>query len=374
MVRIMNEILQHLLVNLVALPLVWLILRLIFKGSMMFKFSLYVVVLIQFIGIIAYFQSHTGIYWTIGLIVTNVLASALVFYKVNQSLRRPLSVIIGQLAELANGNLDIEITTHYSNDELGLLANLARKLQTNLKDIITKIHHTSFNVEDVSQLLNKFSGEVSYSSNEQASSLEEISSTMEEMASTIVNNSNHSKQTAEFALQVIDEIKSVAEAAENSLKAVAAITDEVSIVKELALQTNILSLNASVEAARAGTHGRGFGVVAKEIQKLADKSKMAANRINEKAAYSLDVTYFAGEMFKEVVPKIEKTTHLIQEISTASIEQTLGVEQVNSALQQLNSISQRSAIVSDEMNGSSNQLLNHINHLKKDIQKFNVAI
>jgi methyl-accepting chemotaxis protein len=134
------------------------------------------------------------------------------------------------------------------------------------------------------------------------------------------------------------------------------IANKISIIEEIARQTNLLALNAAIEAARAGEHGKGFAVVAAEVRKLAERSQKAAAEINQLSANTLKVSEKSGEMLDKLVPDIQRTAELVQEISAASKEQDTGAEQINKALQQLEQVIQQNASASEEMASTTEEL------------------
>jgi methyl-accepting chemotaxis protein len=134
------------------------------------------------------------------------------------------------------------------------------------------------------------------------------------------------------------------------------IANKISIIEEIARQTNLLALNAAIEAARAGEHGKGFAVVAAEVRKLAERSQKAAGEINQLSATTLRVSEKSGEMLDKLVPDIQRTAELVQEISAASKEQDTGAEQINKALQQLEQVIQQNASAAEEMASTTEEL------------------
>jgi methyl-accepting chemotaxis protein len=134
------------------------------------------------------------------------------------------------------------------------------------------------------------------------------------------------------------------------------IANKISIIEEIARQTNLLALNAAIEAARAGEHGKGFAVVAAEVRKLAERSQKAAAEINQLSSTTLRVSEKSGEMLDKLVPDIQRTAELVQEISAASKEQDTGAEQINKALQQLEKVIQQNASASEEMASTTEEL------------------
>lgn len=134
------------------------------------------------------------------------------------------------------------------------------------------------------------------------------------------------------------------------------IADKIGLIEDIAYKTNLLSLNAAIEAARAGEHGKGFTVVAAEVRKLAENTRITAQEINTLATDSISIAEVAGELLGQIVPDIQKTAGLIRDITAASEEQSLGVSQINSAMGQLDSATQQSAESSEQLAATSEEL------------------
>ncbi len=186
---------------------------------------------------------------------------------------------------------------------------------------------------------------------------------MEEMVSNIKQNADNAQQTDKIANK---SAKDAQESGKSVLEAVAAmkeIANKISIIEEIARQTNLLALNAAIEAARAGEHGKGFAVVAAEVRKLAERSQKAAGEINELSASTLKVSEKSGEMLDKLVPDIQSTAELVQEITAASKEQDTGAEQINKALQQLEQVIQQNASASEEMASTTEELTGQADQL-----------
>jgi len=151
------------------------------------------------------------------------------------------------------------------------------------------------------------------------------------------------------------------------------IAEKISIVEEIARQTNLLALNAAIEAARAGEHGKGFAVVAAEVRKLAERSGTAAAEISQLSSSTVSVADQAGQMLVKLVPDIQRTAELVQEISAASNEQNAGAEQINKALQQLDQVIQQNASASEEMASTSEELSSQAEQLQSSISFFHLG-
>ncbi|MBF0449712.1 MAG: MCP four helix bundle domain-containing protein [Candidatus Magnetomorum sp.] len=270
---------------------------------------------------------------------------------------------------LANGDLSkqIEIT---SNDEIGALLNNMKAMTAKLSEIITAIKEAADNVSAGSQELSSTAEELSQGATEQAAAAEQASSSMEEMASNIRQNADNASQTEKIAIKSAEDAKVGGESVVHAVKAMKDIAEKISIVEEIARQTDLLALNAAIEAARAGEHGKGFAVVASEVRKLAERSQTAAAEISKLSGSSVEIAESAGEMLDRMVPDIQRTAELVQEISAASNEQNTGAEQINRAIQQLDQVIQQNASASEEMSSTSEELSSQALQLQDTIAFF----
>jgi methyl-accepting chemotaxis protein len=222
--------------------------------------------------------------------------------------------------------------------------------------VFRSVENSSDNVSTGIQQISASSIQLAQGASEQAANLEEISASVEELASTIQQNADNASQTEKIASKSALDAQGGGVAVKQTVEAMKDISGRVVIIQEIARQTNLLSLNAAIEAARAGEHGRGFAVVANEVQKLAERSSVAAREIEDLTKNSLAVADKAGAMLDQLVPDIQKTADLVTEIHAASTEQSSGVAQINSAVQQLNSVVQGNASNAEELASTSEEL------------------
>ena len=261
--------------------------------------------------------------------------------------------ITGAAEEISNGNLTVTIRERSPQDKL---MQALGSMVAGLTQTVSDIRSIAGEVSAASQSISTASIQVSKGASAQAAAAEEASSSMEEMVSNIKQNADNASQTDKIANK---SAKDAAESGKSVLEAVSAmkeIANKISIIEEIARQTNLLALNAAIEAARAGEHGKGFAVVAAEVRKLAERSQKAAAEINQLSATTLRVSEKSGEMLDKLVPDIQRTAELVQEISAASKEQDTGAEQINKALQQLEKVIQQNASASEEMASTTEEL------------------
>ncbi|QAR32464.1 HAMP domain-containing protein [Geovibrio thiophilus] len=306
-----------------------------------------------------------------GLIISLVIGVILAVVM-TRMITRPLFMGVEFARQVAAGNLDAHIDLS-SRDEIGQLAAALRDMISKLREIVSDVKNSSENVSSGSEQLSSSAQEMSQGATEQAAAAEEASSSMEEMTSNINQNADNALQTEKIARKAADDAKQGGSAVALTVKAMKDIAGKISIIEEIARQTNLLALNAAIEAARAGEHGKGFAVVASEVRKLAERSQEAAGEISELSISSVEVAERAGSLLEQILPDIQKTAELVQEITASSTEQRTGAEQINSAIQQLDQVIQRNAGASEEMASTAEELASQAEALQQAVAFFKMS-
>ena len=307
----------------------------------------------------------------IGLLVGSVLVAALAALWIIVSISRAIGSALRLANAVADGDLNAAARVS-GNDEIKDLIDALNGMTRKLREVVAEVTSATRNVASGSQELSATAEQLSQGATEQASSTEEASASMEEMASTIKQSADNAGQTEKIARQSAADALASGEAVGKAVAAMQTIAEKIMVVQEIARQTDLLALNAAVEAARAGEHGRGFAVVASEVRKLAERSQAAAAEISTLSSTTVNAARSAGDMLSKLVPDIQRTAELVEEISAGAREQNAGAAQINTAIQQLDKVTQQNTSAAEEMSATSEELASQAEQLQAAISYFRI--
>ena len=370
----MDPVIKHSILSVViAFPIALVCIRIMFKNSILFKVTFTWVISLIFIASNARVAAgRPDIYpYSVSLIVAIVVIFLVGLYAY-RVIRMPLKQVINDLTNLATGDLTVKVKDKMMSrkDELGIIAGSISNLSKNFEEIIGGVQLNFNTISKMSENIKQASSNMAQSAALQAGNLEEISTAMEEMVETIANNSENAEETRYITVETNENIKVGNESVLKALNYLTEITERIKVINDIAYQTNILSLNAGVEAARAGDAGRGFAVVAAEVRNLSNQSKEAAMEIDNVSSESRNFSHEAIESLKDIVPKMEKTTMLVKKIVAANEEQNAGVSQINMAIQEMNTSTQENATNAEEMAQSALSLSDSAERMQELIKYF----
>ncbi len=277
--------------------------------------------------------------------------------------------VTGLAEAMAGGNLTVAVKERSAQDALMQALNT---MLTRLNDVVTRVTSAADAVASGSQGMSSNAEAMSQGAAEQAAAAEEASSSMEQMTANIRQNADNALQTEKIARHAAEQAQAGGHAVIEAVTAMRKIAKKISIIEEIARQTRMLSLNATIEAAKAEEQGKGFAVVAAEVRALADRSREAAEEITGLAGSGVAIAEKAGELLTQLVPDIQKTAELVQEISAASTEQSSGAAHINRAIQQLDHVIQQNAANSEEMVATAEELASQAGQLQHTMAFFKI--
>ncbi|SDN49102.1 methyl-accepting chemotaxis protein, partial [Aureimonas jatrophae] len=255
---------------------------------------------------------------------------------------RPLSSLRETVGRIAGGDLS-DTGPVRGRDEIADLQRAVNAMTSEFRRIVDGVRHSSARVATGSSRSAETAVRLSAGATQQAAASEEASAAMEEMTANVRQNADNAQQTEAVAAKARVSAEATGTAVQSSVEAMRTIAQKISVIQEIARQTDLLALNAAIEAARAGSHGKGFAVVASEVRKLAERSQGAAAEIGLLSAETLRASELAGERLEQLVPDIRRTAELVSEITAACREQSVGIEQINQAIVQLDQVTQANA-------------------------------
>jgi methyl-accepting chemotaxis protein len=334
-------------------------------------------------GIDAYATAR-AVLWisaALALIIAAVLGA-----MVTRSIVGPLQRVVEGANALAQGDLSVKIDVA-SRDEVGSVGESLNRAIAQLATIVGRVKHASLSISSATQQLAAGNTDLSQRTEEQAASLEETAASMEQLTATVRQNADNAQRAIELAAaasgiaqrgdEVVSRMVTTMSDINQSSAKIAEITG---LIEGVAFQTNILALNAAVEAARAGEQGRGFAVVASEVRSLAQRSSIAAKEIKELIGASVETVRRgsnladeAGRTMVELAQASGRVSDIMGEISSASLEQRTGIEQVNQAVVQMDQVTQQNAALVEEASAAAQSMAEQARTLQDAVAVFKIG-
>ena len=300
-----------------------------------------------------------------------IFLSAIISHIFSRSIVKPIELANYNMADIYQGDGDLtKRLPILSNDEIGDMAKNFNGFVEKVQVTVTMVAHALDSLTKAAKQVELASGNLSTSTNQQAASVEETSAALEQMHASIQQNASSAKNTDKIAEKAAIDAQEGGEAVAETISTMREIVARIQIIDDIAHQTNLLALNAAIESARAGQHGRGFAVVATEVRKLAERSRVAAEEISKLAAKNSSIAQKAGDILETMLPGIQQTAHLVQEIAQNCDEQALSVGQVNTAMELIDRSTQQNAAGTEELSATASQIRQQAEETMQIIRKF----
>ena len=355
-------------------PLTMVAIRLIFKKSFMTKIGYAFGVVISFCVIATFAILKFGLIHSLWStpIALGITVLAFLWLQKNFNVLQDLSSNLEKMAKL---EIDTPIDESYlkREDEFGNIANSMAKMVTQLNKVVSQVQENSNSVNQMANQLNIISQKISSQSGHQAETTEEIAQAMAEMVATIISNTEKAEYTGKISSQTTKDMNKANELILTTLESAAKMSKKSTVISEIARKTDILSINASIEAVKASVEGQGFVVVAEEIRKLADKTSDSSTEIEELSKRNIDTSKITSKQLKKIVPEISRSAQLVENIVIASKEQMSRAESINNSIQMLTNISSKNSRNSEDMSLNAQELSNQAKELNNVVAVFKVA-
>lgn len=297
-----------------------------------------------------------------------VVAGILLF----RTISTPLREAVDAMKKIADGDLTLVIDEGQS-DEFGELQNALRRMVNRLSRALAQVHHASSALVAAASQVASSALAMAQGTRDQADSVNETASNLEQMTVSITSNAEICKKTERIASQGARNAELAGNAVVETQEKIKAITDKISVVQDIAYQTDLLSLNAAIEAARTGASGKGFAVVAAQVRRLAEYSQTVAKDISGLASLSVSVAERSGSLLSDLVPAIQETASLIQGVNSMSAKQAQGVEEINRAMVQVDRVTQRNSTTAEELRATSEELSRQASSLQSLMEFFKLG-
>lgn len=318
-------------------------------------------------------QILSGLALAVGIclvVITSIIIFEVLFLR--RRIVRPIKQLEQSLAHIAEGDMTRKVHLAKTCREIDDLSMSMAQTERRIRDVLLPLERAALELDESSGKLRQAGQDMADNANRQAAALEEIASSMSQMEGNIKQNSENSLEASRLAVEMRVSSDALAVAALAAGTGMQRVADTIESINDLVSQTNILALNASVESARAGEAGQGFGVVAREVGRLADQTAQTAGSIADITQQSVEATGTAQDRFKELDPNITRVTDMVKAISAASAEQTQGVQQITTAVDDLNQVTQTNAASAEHVNLAIQQLANIVGAVRECMGHFKI--
>ena len=272
--------------------------------------------------------------------------------------------------QISSGQLDVRVAPRSNDDTFG---NAFVSMTTRLSQVISEVRASAETMSSGADQVAGAAGELSRTTADEAAHVQATLAGLDEVGALVGRNAQLSREMETMALEGARNSEESAESIRATIEAMHAITSKISVVDAIATQTNLLALNAAIEAARAGEHGKGFAVVADEVRRLSVQSREAAREIDDLARSSLTVAERSGEIVTTLTDSMRKTTELVQAVAAASAEQTAGLGGVRDAMRLVDDVTQRNASAAEELAATAEEMAAQVETLQSLLAFFRLG-
>jgi len=337
------------------------------------------------------FQENTQAYKSARMLMVSAAAISLLLgvilsFVIARGFSVPLGQAVAVLERVADGDLTATLDVD-TKDEVGRMGDALNRAVERLNSTLQEVAASAANASSSSQQLAAAAEAIASGAQEQAASLEETSASLEEITAAVRQSADNAQQANQLATGSKDsamqgqDVVSRAITAMSEINASSAkISDIISTIDEIAFQTNLLAVNAAVEAARAGDEGRGFAVVASEVRSLAQRSAVAAKEIKvliqdslHKVEAGSGLVNRSGETLQGIVGSVKRVTDIVGEMAASAAEQSTGIEQVNTAMTQMDQVTQSNSAQTEELSATAEALSEQAVHLMELVNTFTLS-